>query len=158
MQSLIDPLWGPGAHNYMKAGFMSGLDDAAIETIVHNHQNAGSANSEIHVHHVGGAVAGVAPDATAFGERDAPFLLNVIARTPTAEGYHEAVAWAQGLHAGLAPVLTGGAYVNFLSDEGPERVRAAFGAGNYARLAALKAEYDPTNLFRLNQNVKPSNA
>lgn len=156
MQSLIDPLWERGAYNYMKAGFMREVDDAAIETIVANHQNAGSANSEIHVHHVGGAVARVAPDATAFGSREAPFLLNVIARTPTEDGYHGAVAWAQALHAGLEPVLTGGSYVNFLSDEGPERVQAAFGADNYARLAALKDEYDPTNLFRLNQNVRPA--
>jgi FAD/FMN-containing dehydrogenase len=157
MQSLIDPLWGPGAHSYMKAGFMGGLDDAAIDTLVAKHQGATSAKSEIHVHHVGGAVARVPSEATAFGERDAPFLLNVIASTPGPDGYEEAVTWAQALHAGLEPTLTGGAYVNFLSDEGQDRVRAAFGAENYARLTALKDQYDPTNLFRLNQNVRPTN-
>ena len=155
MQSLIDPLWGPGAHSYMKAGFMGGLDDQAIDTLVHHHATVTSPKTEIHVQHVGGAVARVAPDATAFGERTAPFLLNIIASTFTADGYDEAVDWAHGLHGALAPALTGAAYINFLSAEGQERVRAAYGPA-YQRLVALKDEYDPTNVFRLNQNVPPS--
>jgi FAD/FMN-containing dehydrogenase len=155
MQSLIDPLWGPGAHSYMKAGFMGGLDDQAIDTLVQHHATVTSPKTEIHVQHVGGAVARVAPDATAFGERTAPFLLNIIASTFTADGYDEAVDWAHGLHGALAPALTGGAYINFLSAEGQERVRAAYGPA-YQRLVALKDEYDPTNVFRLNQNVPPS--
>jgi FAD/FMN-containing dehydrogenase len=155
MQSLVDPLWGPGAHSYMKAGFLKDLDDAAIDTLTSYHQDASSPKSEIHMHHVGGAVARVAPDATAFGDRESPFLLNIIASTFTPDGYGEAVRWAQALHAGLEPSLTGGTYVNFLSGEGEERVRAAYGPDNYRRLAALKREYDPTNVFRLNQNVRP---
>jgi FAD/FMN-containing dehydrogenase len=155
MQSLIDPLWGPGAHSYMKAGFMGGLDDAAIDTLIRYHQGSVSPKSEIHVHHMGGAVARVPASATAFGDRSAPFLLNVIASTFTADGYDATVAWAQELHASIAPSLTGGSYINFLSAEGDTRVRAAYGS-NYDRLVALKDEYDPTNLFRLNQNIAPS--
>jgi FAD/FMN-containing dehydrogenase len=155
MQQLVDPLWGPGAHSYMKSGFLKGLDDGAIETLTSYHQEATSPKSEIHVHHVGGAVAEVAPDATAFGDRSSPFLLNIIASTFTSDGYGEAVRWAQALHDGLEPSLSGSAYVNFLSGEGEERVRAAYGPDNYRRLAALKREYDPTNVFRLNQNVRP---
>jgi FAD/FMN-containing dehydrogenase len=155
MQSLIDPLWGPGAHSYMKAGWLGGLDDAAINTLVRHHRDVTSPKSEIHVHHMGGAVARVPAAATAFGDRSAPFLLNVIASTFTPDGYDGAVAWAQELHAAMTPSLTGGSYVNFLSAEGDERVRAAYGA-NYDRLVALKDEYDPTNLFRLNQNIRPS--
>jgi FAD/FMN-containing dehydrogenase len=155
MQSLIDPLWGPGAHSYMKAGWLGGLDDAAIDTLVRHHRDVTSPKSEIHVHHMGGAVARVPAAATAFGDRSAPFLLNVIASTFTPEGYDGAVAWAQELHAAMTPSLTGGSYVNFLSAEGDDRVRAAYGA-NYDRLVALKDEYDPTNLFRLNQNIRPS--
>jgi FAD/FMN-containing dehydrogenase len=155
MQSLIDPLWGPGAHSYMKAGFMGGLDDAAIDTLIRYHQGSVSPKSEIHVHHMGGAVARVPASATAFGDRSAPFLLNVIASTFTADGYDATVAWAQELNASIAPSLTGGSYINFLSAEGDARVRAAYGS-NYDRLVALKDEYDPTNLFRLNQNIAPS--
>jgi hypothetical protein len=104
---------------------------------------------------MGGAVARVPAAATAFGDRSAPFLLNVIASTFTADGYDQSVSWAQQLHAGMTPSLTGSSYINFLSAEGDDRVRAAYGA-NYDRLVALKDEYDPTNLFRLNQNVTPS--
>ena len=155
MQGLVDPLWGPGAHSYMKAGFMGSLDDAAIDTLVSYHQSSVSPKSEIHVQHMGGAVARVPAAATAFGDRSAPFLLNVIASTFTADGYDEAVAWAQALHRAMTPSLTGASYINFLSAEGDDRVRAAYGA-NYDRLVALKDEYDPTNLFRLNQNIRPS--
>jgi FAD/FMN-containing dehydrogenase len=140
----------------MKAGFLRGLDDQTIDTLVAEHAAVTSPKTEIHVQHLGGAVARVAPHATAFGRRDAPFILNIVASTFTADGYDDAVDWAQGLYAALAPALTGGAYVNFLSDEGPERVRAAFDAAAYERLVALKDEYDPDNVFRLNQNVAPS--
>jgi len=154
MQSLLDPLWGPGAHNYFKAGWLGGLDDHAIETLVNYHQNVSSPKSEIHVHHVGGAVARVPAAATAFGDRSAPFLLNIIASTFTGDGYDDAVHWARALHSDMEPSLTGGTYVNFISDEG--QVRSAYASDTYERLVALKDEYDPTNLFRLNQNVKPS--
>jgi len=156
MQSLIDPLWGPGAHSYMKAGFLRGLDDQAIDALVTEHAAVTSPKTEIHVQHLGGAVARVAPHATAFGQRDAPFILNIVASTFTADGYDDAVDWAQGLYAALGPALTGGAYINFLSNEGQERVRAAFDPGTYDRLVALKDEYDPDNVFALNQNVRPS--
>jgi FAD/FMN-containing dehydrogenase len=155
MQSLLDPLWGPGAHSYFKAGWMRGLDDDAIDTLVRYHQGATSPKSEIHVHQMGGALARVPAGATAFGDRSAPFLLNIAAGTYTAEGYDEAVAWAQDLHAAMEPSLTGGTYVNFLSAEGQDRVRAAY-SDSYQRLVALKDEVDPTNLFRLNQNIQPS--
>jgi FAD/FMN-containing dehydrogenase len=156
MQSLLDPLWAPGAHNYFKAGWLRGLDDEAIDTLVRYHRTVTSPTTEIHVHHMGGAVARVPAHATAFGERGAPFLLNITASTPTADGFDEAVAWAQQLHGAIGPALTGGTYVNFLSAEGAERVQSAYGAGTYERLVALKDAFDPTNVFRLNQNIPPS--
>jgi hypothetical protein len=156
MQSLIDPLWGPGAHSYMKAGWMGGLEDAAIDTLVRYRDEVTSPKTEIHVHHMGGAVARVPADATAFGDRSEPFLLNVLASTFTADGYDDAVSWAQDLYGAMGPALSGGTYVNFLSNEGEERVRDAYGEDKYERLVALKDTYDPTNLFRLNQNIAPS--
>jgi len=156
MQSLVDPLWGPGAHSYMKAGFMSGLDDDAIDTLVAQHASVTSPKTEIHIQHLGGAVARQAPDATPFGGRNAPFVLNIIASTFTPDGYDEAVDWAQDTYTTLGSALTGSTYVNFLSDEGEERVRAAYGPETYRRLVALKDKYDPTNVFHLNQNIQPS--
>jgi FAD/FMN-containing dehydrogenase len=155
LQTLLDPLWGPGPHSYMKAGYLGGLDDQAIDALIAGHAAMSSPMSEIHVQHLGGAVSRVASDATAFGDRSAPYVLNVIARTPSAEGYPESVAWGRGLHDSLSHALTGGTYVNFLSaGEGDDRVRDAYRT-NYDRLVAVKTEYDPANLFRLNQNITP---
>jgi FAD/FMN-containing dehydrogenase len=157
MQSLIDALWPRGTKAYMKAGYLRELDDAAIETAARFHQDATSPASEIHVHHFGGAVARVDDGETAYGDRQAPFVLNILAVTHEPGGLDPHVEWAQRLYAAIEPSLTGGAYINFLSAEGAERVKAAYGAEKFARLQALKDRYDPTNLFHLNQNVPPSN-
>ena len=156
MQSLIDALWPHGTKAYMKAGYLSELDDAAIETSARFHQDATSPSSEIHVQHFGGAVARVPEEETAYGERNAPFVLNCIAVSHEPGGIDTHVDWAQRFYAAMEPSLTGGAYINFLSAEGEERVRSAYGPEKYARLQALKDRYDPTNLFRLNQNIAPS--
>ena len=158
MQSLIDALYPHGTRAYMKAGYLRELDDHAIETAVRHHQDATSPASEIHVHHFGGAVARVAEEETAYGERQAPFVLNIIALTHEPGGLDSHVDWAHRFYAEIEPSLTGGAYVNFLSAEGEERVKAAYGAEKFARLRTLKDRYDPTNLFHLNQNVPPSKA
>ena len=156
MQGLIDALWPHGTQAYMKAGYLRELDDAAIETAVRFHQGATSPASEIHVQHFGGAVARVGEAGTAYGERQAPFVLNIIAVSHEDGDFDPHVDWAQQLYSALEPSLTGGAYVNFLSDEGEERVRAAYGVENFSRLRALKDRYDPTNLFHRNQNVPPT--
>jgi FAD/FMN-containing dehydrogenase len=158
MQGLIDALWPHGTKAYMKAGYLSELDDAAIEVAARYHQGATSPASEIHIHHFGGAVARVPEGETAYGERSAPFVLNALAVSHEPGGIESHVEWAQQLYAEMEPSLTGGAYINFLSAEGEERVRSAYGAEKYARLQALKDRYDPTNLFHLNQNVAPSKA
>jgi hypothetical protein len=155
MQSLVDPLWGRGAHSYMKSGYLRELSDGAIEALTRHHREATSPKSEIHVHHFGGAVSRVPAASSAYGERQAPFILNIIASSFTGEKFDGHVDWARRLYQAIEPASTGGAYINFLSNEGPERVRAAYGE-KYARLVALKDQYDPTNLFRLNQNIPPS--
>ncbi len=156
MQSLIDALWPHGTKAYMKAGYLRELDDHAIETAARHHQEATSPASEIHIQHFGGAVARVDDGASAYGERQAPFVLNAIAVSHEPGGLDTHVEWAQRFYAEIEPSLTGGAYINFLSAEGGERVKAAYGAEKFARLQALKDRYDPTNLFRLNQNIPPS--
>ena len=155
MQSLLDALWTRGAHNYMRSAYVDELGDGAIATIVDQHRAVPSPHSEIHFHHFGGAVARVGDDDAAFGDRTAQYVLNVIARSPDAEGFDANVAWARDTTQALAPVSRDGAYVNFMGDADDERLRASYGDAKYERLVALKRRYDPTNLFRLNQNITP---
>ena len=157
MQSLLDALYPAGGSNYFKAGYLEELSDASIATMVEQHRSVTSPMSEIHVHHFGGAVGQVPEDATAFGNRSAEFVLNILGRTPDAGGFAEAVDWARGCYDALEPYTTGGTYTNFMS-EGDDRLKEAYGQEKYERLVALKDRYDPTNLFRLNQNIAPSGA
>lgn len=106
---------------------------------------------------MGGAVSRVAEEATAFAGRDAAHLININAAwtEPGEDDGH--IAWARAFFAATEPFSTGGVYVNFLGQGGEARVRAAYGA-NYARLSEVKRRYDPTNLLRINQNIRPTAA
>ena len=101
---------------------------------------------------LGGAIARVGEDETAFNGRTSGFTINVNATTATAEGFDEEREWSRGLWSALEPYHTG-VYVNFLMDEGEERIRQAYGPARYDRLKALKRRYDPDNFFHLNQNI-----
>ncbi len=94
-------------------------------------------------------------DDSAFGNRSAPFVLNVIARTPEADDSTTTSPGHATTAEALAPVSRDGAYVNFMGDAGDDRLRASYGDAKYERLVALKRQYDPTNVFRLNQNITP---
>jgi hypothetical protein len=113
-----------------------------------------SAVNTFPIFHLGGAVARVGDDETPFNGRQAGHTININATTVTAEGFDEERAWSRGLWEALTPYHTG-VYVNFLLDEGEERIRQAYGPAKYDRLKALKTKYDPGNLFRLNQNIPP---
>jgi FAD/FMN-containing dehydrogenase len=154
MQTLIDPLWPKGINAYFKATNLGGLDDGLIDALCEAHLAAPGPQCEIHVHQMGGAVARVAPGSTAFGDRSMPFLLNAVTgwHTPDAAGAHR--DWARGVIAAAAGSSTGRGYVNYLGDATP--ARSSYEPETYARLVALKDEYDPTNVFRLNQNIEPS--
>ena len=102
---------------------------------------------------MGGAVAGVPEGATAFAERSMPFVLNAVAGWHDAAATEEHIAWARAVNDAAAGASTGRAYVNFLGDAGAGR--SSYAPETYERLAALKREYDPTNVFRLNQNIEP---
>ena len=155
MQSLLDPLWSRGAHNYFRSSFLEQIDDDAIAASVAAHGAVPSPHSEIHFQHLGGAVARVRDDHTAFGDRSAQYVLNVIARTAGPDGFDDSVAWARDTVSALAPVSRPGAYTNFMGDAHDGRLRDSYGAAKYERLVALKRRYDPDNLFRLNQNIAP---
>jgi FAD/FMN-containing dehydrogenase len=154
MQSLLDPLYPRGMWNYFRSAFFADLDDATTGAIVSSYAQVPNALSELHIHHLGGAMGRVPADATAFGTRDRDFLLNTVARTLDAGGYDGVVGWARAATDALGPDAA--AYVNFTGEAGEDRVRASYPPATYERLVAVKDRYDPTNLFHLNQNIRPS--
>ena len=95
-------------------------------------------------------------DATAYAHRSAQYVLNIIARSPDPAGFDRHIEWARDTRAALAPFTTGGEYVNFTADAPQDRVKASYPPATYQRLVAVKDRYDPSNLFRLNQNIHPS--
>jgi FAD/FMN-containing dehydrogenase len=154
LQGLLDPLWPKGIHAYFKATNLARLDDELIDRLCEIHLAAPGQQCEIHVHQMGGAVGRVPEDATAFAERSMPFVLNAVAGwNDPGEGEADK-HWARTVIEAASEMSTGRAYVNYLGD--PGAAQAAYGAQKYARLVSLKDEYDPTNLFRLNQNIEPS--
>ena len=156
-QSAFDPLLTPGAYNYWKSHNFVELDDGLLDVLVSQAASLPTEECEIFIGHLGGAANRVAPDAMAYPHRNANFVMNVHTRWREAADTQRSIDWARKLFAETAPYATGGVYVNFMPEDETDRVSSAYGT-NYARLAALKSEYDPGNLFRLNQNVQPSAA
>ncbi len=154
-QAAFDPLLTPGARNYWKSHDFAELSDAAIDLMVDYARRLPSPECEIFIAHLDGAAGRVATEAMAFPHRDATFVLNVHGRWRNTDDDEGCIGWARRFFAAMAPHATGGVYVNFMTDDEQDRVRAAYGA-NYDRLAALKAKYDPDNLFQVNLNVKPA--
>ncbi|HUV12940.1 MAG TPA: FAD-binding oxidoreductase [Acidobacteriota bacterium] len=153
-QQVFDPLLTPGARNYWKSHNFTELNDAAIDTIIEYTHSLPSPHCEIFIALMGGQTSRLAKDATAYMERDAKFIMNVHSRWETPEEDDLCIAWARAFFEASAPHSTGGVYVNFMTDEEGDRVAAVYGS-NLDRLAGIKRQYDPGNLFRVNQNIKP---
>ncbi|MEN3357201.1 MAG: hypothetical protein V7637_1183 [Mycobacteriales bacterium] len=153
MQSLIDPLYPRGVHNYFNSAFVPALDDGVTQALTAAYEQVPNALSEVHVHHLGGAVGRVPAEATAFATRDQDFVVNLVARTPTAAGFDAARTWAR---AAITTLGTTTAYVNFTGEAAVDRVEASYPPATYRRLVTVKDRYDPDNLFSLNQNIPPS--
>ncbi|SEV89016.1 FAD-binding oxidoreductase [Natrinema salifodinae] len=155
-QQAFDPLLTTGARNYWKSHNFDELSDEAIDTAVDYAATLPTPLSEIFFGQVGGAMARVPSDATAYPHRDAEYAMNVHTRWEDPAMDDECIAWAREFYDAMAPYATGGVYVNFISErEGEENL--AYGE-NYDRLVELKTEYDPENLFRMNQNIEPAPA
>ena len=153
MQSLVDPFWAHPIRSYFKSTNLARLDDSVLERWAELHLAAPGPQAEVHVQQMGGAVGRVPEDGSAFVDRSMPFLVNVVTgwHDPPLDQAH--IAWARDAVAAAGPVDTGHAYVNFQGDA--LAGEALYGAEKYARLVTLKREYDPTNVFRLNQNIAP---
>ncbi len=156
IQTLLDPLWPKGIHAYFKATNLARLDDELIDRLCELHLAAAGPQCEVHVHQMGGALARVDDGATAFAERSMPFVLNAVTgwQDPDAAAAHR--SWARAVIEAASDASTGRAYVNFLGD--PDEARTSYGKDTYDRLVSLKNRYDPTNVFRLNQNIPPAGA
>jgi FAD/FMN-containing dehydrogenase len=154
-QAMFDPSFPHGWWYYMRACDVAELTDEVIDITVDHSLRIGSPLTAFPIWQRGGAAARVGEDETAFGGRGAGHTFNINAVTATAEGFDEEREWVRNFWSALEPYHTG-AYVNFLMDEGEDRVREAYGPQKYDRLKALKRRYDPENLFRLNQNIRPT--
>ena len=156
LQTLNDPMSPPGVRHFWKSEFLTDLSPGAIDALIDGFSVVPSPFSAILIHHLGGAVARVGEDDTAYSRRKKEFLVVIDAAWVDAADDETNIAWARNVWATLRSFSAGGTYVNFLGDEGPDRVRDTYGDTKLARLRMLKAKYDPGNLLRLNQNVLPA--
>ena len=154
-QSAFDPLLTPGQRNYWKSNNFSAMSDAAIEVVIASAAQSPDPQCEIFLAQLGGAMARVEPDATAYVARDARYVMNVHGRWSDPADDEKVRSWARRVFSAAAVHATGSGYVNFLTEDEGERVAASYGV-NHARLQALKRRYDPDNLFRMNLNIEPA--
>ncbi len=152
-QCMIDD--PPGLHNYWTADYHDDFPDDALDVFVKSGSELPSPNTQQIIFPWGGAVARVDDGATPLNQRDARWLTHPFAMWEDPADTDACIAWAKAFRRDIARYASGGIYLNFIGDEGNDRVRAAYGPEKYARLKALKAEWDPTNTFRGNQNITP---
>ena len=157
LQTMADSEFPHGARYYTKSGYFLQLDDSTIERMLESLQSVPSAKSQVELAYLGGAAARVDAAETAFGDRSAPFITNLLAHWNDAQEDEANVAWVRSLFAALRPRMKPGVYVNFMSADEAERVPEAYSA-RWERLLAIKQKYDPGNFFRLNQNIRAAEA
>jgi len=155
LQSMFDPIYPPGLQWYWRADFVNELTDNAIAEHVRFGNALPSMHSTMHLYPINGAAARVGKNETAWNYRTANWAQVMVGVDPDPANKDKIVSWAKNYFDALHPYSAGGAYVNFMMDEGEDRVKATYG-DNYERLVAIKTKYDPDNLFRVNQNIKPS--
>jgi FAD/FMN-containing dehydrogenase len=154
-QALFDPSFPPGIWVHSKAADVNTLSDDVLDVLLEHAAQVASPRSGITVWQLGGAVARVGELETPFGSRSSGYLVDTYGVTDSADGFEQERDWARRCWTDLAPHHAG-VYVNWLMEEGERRVREAYGERRYARLQAVKRQYDPENVFRLNQNIRPA--
>ena len=154
-QQGFNALNAPGDRYYWKSHNLAELSDPVIDAVLAAVERLPSPHAEVLIAHLGGAISRVENDRTAYAHRDAEFVVNVHGHWTDPADDEAGLAWTRGLFEEIAPHATGGTYVNFLSDEGSERVQDAYPPAVWSRLVEVKRRYDPDNLFRLNQNIPP---
>jgi len=156
LQSAFDPLYPAGLQWYWRADFFNEITDGAIDVHVKYGNSLPTGHSTMHLYPIDGAASRVDEDATAFAYRDGGWAGVIVGVDPDPANAVAITDWAKDYWEDLHPHSAGGAYVNFMmDDEGADRVRTSY-RGNYARLTRVKAVYDPTNVFHVNQNIPPA--
>jgi len=154
LQELSKEMFPPGRFNYWKSSFVYDLSDQAIETMIGQFAGVPSPFSQAALEQLGGAVSRIGKDETAFSERSAPYSLIIVSAWTDPAEHDKNIRWTREFWEAMRPYESEAAYVNYLDIDEQDRIRAVYGE-KYDRLAALKNQYDPTNFFRLNQNIKP---
>ncbi|NOT32849.1 MAG: FAD-binding oxidoreductase [Candidatus Eisenbacteria bacterium] len=155
-QTAFDPLLTPGVRNYWKSHDFRELSDAALEVVLGAIRRLPSPDCEVFIGHLDGAVNRVPVTATAYPHRDVAFVLNVHTRWNERAQDDACIAWARELFDQMTPHATGGVYVNFMPEDEAARVKTGAYGPNFEKLARVKAKFDPSNLFRGNQNIAPA--
>jgi FAD/FMN-containing dehydrogenase len=155
LQSMFDALYPPGLQWYWRADFVNEINDEAVAQHIRFGNALPSMHSTMHLYPINGAASRVSKKDTAWNYRDATWAQVMVGVDPDSANNEKTIAWAKSYYDALHPYSAGGAYVNFLMDEGEDRVKATYG-DNYERLVGIKDKYDPNNFFRVNQNIKPS--
>lgn len=155
-QQAFDPLLTPGLRNYWKSHNLADLSDGVLDTLIDFGSRLPTPHCELLVPQMGGASGRVPPEATPYENRETRFIVNVHTRWEQPALDRTCIGWARELFDALAPHAAGSVYVNFMSGDEGDRIRAGAYGRTYGRLARIKAEYDPDNLFRINQNIRPA--
>ena len=155
LQSMFDPIYPPGLQWYWRADFMNELSDDAIQQHIRFAKEMPSWQSTMHMYPINGAAARVGNNDTAWNYRKAMWAQVMVGVDPDPANKEKITAWTKDYYNALHPYSAGGAYINFMMDEGEDRIKATYG-DNYDRLVAVKNKYDPNNIFRVNQNIRPT--
>jgi FAD/FMN-containing dehydrogenase len=157
LQSIPENFNPPGMRNYWKSDYLTQLSDDAIDLLVEEYPSVPAPYTHVIIEQMGGAVSRIREDDTAVSHRDARYNVAIIGMWAELAEDERTIGWVRRLWESLRPFTSGGVYVNYqMADEGEDRLRGAYGPEKYERLVALKDKYDPTNLFRLNQNIRPT--
>jgi hypothetical protein len=151
---MADSAFPHGRRYYTKSGYFTYLDDSVINLMLESVAVIPSAETQIELAYLGGAAARLTANETAFGDRSAPFIMNLLANWSDASADAGNISWIRGLFSKLRPAMKPGVYVNFMSGDEQDRVPEAY-QERWDRLVAVKTHYDPNNFFRLNQNIPP---
>jgi FAD/FMN-containing dehydrogenase len=155
LDSLFDALYAPGLQWYWRGDFVTELTDEAIGLHLRHGSELPTMHSTMHLYPIDGAVHQVGRHDTAFSYREAKWSAVIVGVDPDPANNERTIAWTREYWDAVHPHSGGGAYVNFMMDEGQERVKATY-RDNFERLVDMKNKYDPTNLFRVNQNIRPT--
>jgi hypothetical protein len=154
LQSMFDALYPPGMQWYWKGDFLDQVPDEAIDKHLKFGEQLPSLQSTMHFYPVDGAASRVDRHETAFSYRDAKWSMVIVGIDPEPANAEKVTAWAKDYWEAVHPYSLGGAYVNFMMDEGIDRIKATY-RDNYGRLLEMKRKYDPDNFFHVNQNIRP---